>query len=268
MSSLNRGRTGTMWKEVVNCLRHIIHGVIYRVEVAPADEAKPRKRRELCASTAQSSNLEESALRIQSLRTNGKCCCCTSRCTGKIWEDINSCFCCCAKQHIGEMLVLVEKKDGTPVVIAGPSWPMCIFCTVPIIVVGGFLITYFILMDNENVPFWIIPIYLSLVIASLLSLFFVGCRDPGLMERCTDEEAAVSGWFWNEQVGSFRPSNAAYCRECKVLIQDYDHVCPWTGTAIGKGNMVAFRFFLVLSNVLCYSSVSIVVYYALKGVNE
>ena len=59
-------------KEVVNCLRHIIHGVIYRVEVAPADEAKPRKRRELCASTAQSSNLEESALRIQSLRTNGQ----------------------------------------------------------------------------------------------------------------------------------------------------------------------------------------------------
>jgi len=35
-------------KEVTNCLRHIIHGVIYRVEVAPADEAKPKKRRELC----------------------------------------------------------------------------------------------------------------------------------------------------------------------------------------------------------------------------
>ena len=38
------------------------------------------------------------------------------------------------------------------------------------------------------------------------------------MERCTDEEAAENGWFWNEQVGSYRPAGAMYCRECKVSI--------------------------------------------------
>ena len=47
-------------------------------------------------------------------------------------------------------------------------------------------------------------------------LFCVSCRDPGLMERVTDEEAAENGWFWNEQVGSYRPAGAMYCRECKV----------------------------------------------------
>ena len=36
------------------------------------------------------------------------------------------------------------------------------------------------------------------------------------MERVTDEEAGEGGWFWNEQVGSFRPPGALYCRECGV----------------------------------------------------
>ena len=39
-----------------------------------------------------------------------------------------------------------------------------------------------------------------------------------------DEEAGEGGWFWNEQVGSFRPPGALYCRECGVLVQDYDHL--------------------------------------------
>lgn len=51
---------------------------------------------------------------------------------------------------------------------------------------------------------------------TLTALFCVSCRDPGLLERVTDEEAGHGGWFWNEQVGSFRPTGAMYCRECKV----------------------------------------------------
>jgi hypothetical protein len=58
----------------------------------------------------------------------------------------------------------------------------------------------------------------------LLALFRVSCQDPGLMERVVDEEAGQGGWFWNEQVGSFRPPGALYCRECGVLIQEYDHL--------------------------------------------
>jgi len=50
----------------------------------------------------------------------------------------------------------------------------------------------------------------------LTVLCCVSCRDPGLLERVTDEEAAENGWFWNEQVGSYRPAGAMYCRECKV----------------------------------------------------
>jgi DHHC palmitoyltransferase len=119
----------------------------------------------------------------------------------------------------------------------------------------------------------------------------VSCRDPGLMERVTDEEAGRGGWYWNEQVGSFRPPGALYCRECgvserlfqvklerspiilenlmsylgQVLIEGYDHLCPWTGTGIGHGNMMAFKAFVVGVNVLCYFSIGLVAYILLRG---
>jgi len=85
------------------------------------------------------------------------------------------------------------------------------------------------------------------------------------VERVTDEEAGHGGWFWNEQVGSFRPPGALYCRECKVLIQDYDHLCPWTGTGIGRGNMFFFKGFLVMVNALCYLSIAVVAYVLLSN---
>ena len=65
-------------------------------------------------------------------------------------------------------------------------------------------------------PWWFALIYYPIVLFVLTVLCCVSCRDPGLMERVTDEEAADNGWFWNEQVGSYRPAGAMYCRECKV----------------------------------------------------
>jgi len=36
------------------------------------------------------------------------------------------------------------------------------------------------------------------------------------------------------------------CPDCKVIIEDFDHTCPWTGTAIGKKNMGSFQCFVGL----------------------
>lgn len=108
-------------------------------------------------------------------------------------------------------------------------------------------------------------IYGAAIGFTLGALFCVSCRDPGLMERVVDEEAGEGGWFWNEQVGSFRPPGALYCRECGVLIQDYDHLCPWTGTGIGRQNMRAFKTFVVSVNILCYMSIGILCWALLKG---
>ncbi len=49
----------------------------------------------------------------------------------------------------------------------------------------------------------------------------------------------------------------------QALIMDFDHVCPWTGTAIGRNNMLPFRMFVFSVNVLCYLSVGLVIWQVL-----
>uniref|UniRef100_A0A7R9ZLJ7 Palmitoyltransferase n=1 Tax=Craspedostauros australis TaxID=1486917 RepID=A0A7R9ZLJ7_9STRA len=183
-------------------------------------------------------------------------------------RDCNSWFCCCAKR-MGNMFVLCSRPDGTPVVIAGPCWSFCLFVTVPLIVGISGAVAYFVIIDESSpLPFWIAYIYFPVIGFVLAALFCVSCQDPGLMERVRDEEAGQGGWFWNEQVGSFRPPGALYCRECGVLIQDYDHLCPWTGTGIGRKNMLAFKVFIVGVNVLCYFSMILVIVALLWGLRN
>ena len=47
------------------------------------------------------------------------------------------------------MFFLVERKDGSPIIVAGPCWPFCSFVTVPLIVVCSGLVGYFI-VSNPN----------------------------------------------------------------------------------------------------------------------
>ena len=165
------------------------------------------------------------------------------------------------------MHILCSHPDGSPIIMAGPCWPFCMFVTVPLILGISALVVYFLILDDSfaDLPWWLALIYIPAVCMVLIFLFCVSCRDPGLMERVTDEEAGQGGWFWNEQVGSYRPPGALYCRECGVLIQDYDHLCPWTGTGIGKANMWAFKSFVVSVNLLCYCSIAILIWALLQG---
>jgi len=152
--------------------------------------------------------------------------------------------------------------------VAGPCWPFCTFVTIPLICGLSGLVAYFLIFkDGAVLPFWFAFIYLPVVAITLISLFGVSCRDPGLLPRVTDEEAGQVGWVWNEQVGSFRPQDALYCRECKAVIQDFDHLCPWTGTGVGKGNMGCFKSFVFSVNILCYLSLGLVAYMLLKDVD-
>ena len=131
-------------------------------------------------------------------------------------RDFSSYFCCCA-HRIGNMFILWERPDGSPLVIAGPCWPFCIGVTLPLIIGISAVASYFVFFSkNTSVvshvgvvaaakesagcsfpfinalstqPFWICYIYYSVLGLVLLCLFCVSCRDPGLMERITDEEA-------------------------------------------------------------------------------
>mmetsp|Transcript_19826 Transcript_19826/g.22830 ORF Transcript_19826/g.22830 Transcript_19826/m.22830 type:complete len:307 (-) Transcript_19826:504-1424(-) len=225
---------------------------------------------------------DEVARRQEFLRSGKKhpCrCFCCEECSNRprpcscTLQDFNGlcCWPCCTRRRIGAMTVLCEYSDGTPIVVAGPCWPFCAFFTVPLIVVISFLVTYFIIFNGAGnltyvLPWWVSLIYIPFIFLTLVALCCVSCSDPGMLERVTDEEAGHGGWFWNEQTRSYRPAGAMYCRECKVLIQEYDHLCPWTGTGIGRGNMRAFKCFVGSVNILCYLSIGLVAFVLLNGV--
>lgn len=89
-----------------------------------------------------------------------------------------------------------------------------------------------------------------------LSLCLVACTDPGILYRtphppptpsttAADDNIDKEVWLWNDQALTFRPSSAKYDPECAVVIEQFDHTCPWTGTAIGKNNMFWFRLFVI-----------------------
>lgn len=42
----------------------------------------------------------------------------------------------------------------------------------------------------------------------------------------------------------FRPPRAHHCRMTNVVIDRFDHFCPWMGTSIGRRNYRSFVFFL------------------------
>mmetsp|Transcript_8107 Transcript_8107/g.16370 ORF Transcript_8107/g.16370 Transcript_8107/m.16370 type:complete len:278 (+) Transcript_8107:70-903(+) len=175
----------------------------------------------------------------------------------------------CAKYYIGNMPVLLS-KDGEPVVIAGSWWPFCTGITVPLIVGGVTLTTVFVLVPRA--PFWVFIIYFALVIATLTSLFFVSCRNPGLIEKrekvegkgVARDDVDRSRWIWNDRVKSYRPRGSLYCDSNDVVVEEYDHFCPWTGTSIGKKNMSAFKMFVFTVNALCYGTVGVIILVLLK----
>ena len=67
-------------------------------------------------------------------------------------------------------------------------------------------------------------------------------------------------WSYSNQAGSFRPPKVIFCRECKLLIDQYDHFCPWSGTVIGAKNIQYFHSFVsVLVLTMLYDAIIIIV---------
>jgi len=135
-------------------------------------------------------------------------------------------------------------------IILGPYWPCLIFVTFPL-VIGVSLLTAF---KAVFIPGQILLVQVFWTLSSvglLYSLFEVGCRDPGIVHKTRERPSAVLGnrfdeWNWNDKAQSFKPRGAIYDPDCAVVIDQFDHTCPWTGTAIGKKNMWAFQAFVGL----------------------
>uniref|UniRef100_A0A7S0H426 Palmitoyltransferase n=1 Tax=Amorphochlora amoebiformis TaxID=1561963 RepID=A0A7S0H426_9EUKA len=165
---------------------------------------------------------------------------------------------CCCCSRVGNMHVILETmREGKRKILCvmGPFWPCTILITYPIFTLVGLGLGH---------TFWVVGYPLPLLIVWYVVVGFVlsclgltACCDPGILRR--QSKRMHSDWIWTKQTSSFRPRKAVYCRDCNCVIEEYDHVCPWTGTAIGKRNMCFFQAFVSSCAIMFVFAIVVVV---------
>jgi hypothetical protein len=189
-------------------------------------------------------------------------------CTAGANRDTSSYICSaflCSKLNagrVGNMFVLRQrdeeyvlengerKKRPRLICVAGPYWTFMAFITMPLILIVSAWTAF---RKVNEVSIIVTFVWLFLLLGLVFSLLNVACRDPGIMYRCPERPPECDDWTWNDQALTFRPRNALYDPTCAVVVEEFDHTCPWTGTAIGKKNIMwfwAFQFFLFAALVL------------------
>jgi DHHC palmitoyltransferase len=169
------------------------------------------------------------------------------------------CGSCLKMERLGHMSILWKtspKDDTKPQIrlMAGPFWFVTVFVTIPVIVA----ISLFIFLRYIHGCF---PIYVSVLwgvslALCLLSLVRASTMDPGIPHRY--HESPHEGWIWNDQAKSYRSPTAKYVTSCAVVVEGYDHVCPWVGTAIGANNMRWFRRFVWMVGICLITDVVLI----------
>jgi hypothetical protein len=131
--------------------------------------------------------------------------------------------------------------------VMGPYWCTVMFITFPL------LILFAVWTGFTTIPHRPMAVVILWALSNALALFSltqVSCRNPGIMYRY--REPPSDSWLWNDQAATWRPTHAKYDTDCAVVVEEFDHVCPWTGTAIGRLNLRYFQLFL------CFAFVSLV----------
>jgi len=133
--------------------------------------------------------------------------------------------------------------------VVGPYWPMMMFVTYPLILVISFWTAAMaVFVPNYNI--FVVIFWSAMTFGLCFSLFSVAFRDPGILPKykdipfSEDGNQARSSWRWNDLAQSYAPRGSSYDPDCAVIVEEFDHTCPWTGTAIGKKNMLAFQCFI------------------------
>lgn len=164
--------------------------------------------------------------------------------------------------------------------IVGPYWPMMMFVTYPLIlIVSGLTAFKAVFVPPYNTI--LVIVWSAMTFGLCFSLFNVAFKDPGILPKYKQipEDGIGNGkkvttWRWLDIAQSYVPrgmsrsslwhhnnnyflfiyilmishflfnQGAIYDPDCAVVVEEFDHTCPWTGTAIGKKNMLAFQCFI------------------------
>ena len=143
--------------------------------------------------------------------------------------------------RIGAMILLCETGTSgeTQRWLAGPYWNMLLITYVYIALTTA--LTFFLVATFTEFPYFFV-LGMALAIVTLVALSLTAFRDPGIFP--SHSRPIGPHWSYSNQAQSFRPPNVIYCRECKLLIEDYENFCPWVGTVIAKNNSNSMKVFV------------------------
>ena len=157
----------------------------------------------------------------------------------------------CGAYRMGKLYVFATDERGldggrlggpraTPTWVVGPCWPMLVLTNCLIVGVTALtMVTY--------LPYvhWVFGVFgVGLLAFVVFALAKTACTNPGVLPRHPGPDPPEPNWRWSEQSQSYYPPGVTYCTESQVLVRDYDHFCPWTGTTIAGGNMRFFTAFV------------------------
>jgi hypothetical protein len=164
--------------------------------------------------------------------------------------------------------------------VMGPYWPFCLVLTTSLVVsipAGLALLLWGVYGPHT----WVLQTLLALAGITLMALALVACRDPGILPHYGEEpresvaarEAAAAAaaargngryrpsrgdqWVYNDQMAAWRPRGAVYDHDVNACVLGFDHVCPFTGTAIGRNNLCAFYVFTGGVQVLIWFAIGV-----------
>lgn len=148
--------------------------------------------------------------------------------------------CCGRVRRVGSLYVLAEwSTDGEKHrLYIGPYWHFLLLTLALLVCIASLI--YLKVVPASWVAIRIVGV--ALAVLSIVSLVCTAVADPGIFPRYF--KRLEPDWTYSEYAHSFRPPGTIFCQECQVLIEDYNHFCPWSGTAIGKGNEPFFHVFL------------------------
>ncbi|MCQ2817347.1 MAG: hypothetical protein MJ252_08795, partial [archaeon] len=132
-------------------------------------------------------------------------------------------FCC---KRIGNMFALFGDRDGNPLFMIGPHWPMYIcFSSV---MSAGVILFLFGFWNNLHIVFKI----LGLIIYStyMLSYTYTFLINPGYpkndLDSRTGEPRNKFRWCDKCKMWVNVEKKTNHCFECNICVEGYDHHCP------------------------------------------
>ena len=147
-------------------------------------------------------------------------------------------------KKIGKVYAFFGNKDGDPILMIGPQWPMYLFLTSWVF---GVIITFLYLFWDVYTPSFKITgiVFLTLFELSYTYTFVI---NPGYPRNDNDRkngEPREDFRFCTDCkffVNVHKKVN--HCYDCGICIEGYDHHCPWTSKCIGKRNKYSFYMFM------------------------